>query len=362
MKRIKWLVVGLLAICLALVSAINVYAVEFSTSSDNSTLTLPAEKTVNDNYVVAASMANIDGKISHDLIVSGGQVNINGEIDGNVFAAAGTVNVSGKIKGDLFIGAGYVTIAKDAVIDGDLSVGSGTLDIKGHVKGNVRSGSGTLNIDGKVDKNVNVSEDTLTIGSTAEILGNLKYQSKQDAQIASGAKIIGTKERVEPPAIVNNKQLLDLSIVGGISILGFSVLSFLGFILFGILLILIIPKKSAEIAEKISSKFWLSLGVGFLALIVTPAAFIILLISLIGIPAAVVLMMVYGLAIYSAKVFVGLVLGNLICKGKCHPIWMMILGVLIISIIQAVPFLGGFASFLVVLLGLGAIAMVIMKK
>jgi hypothetical protein len=83
-------------------------------------------------------------------------------------------------------------------------------------------------------------------------------------------------------------------------------------------------------------------------------------ITLVGIPASLMLLAVYLIAIYMAKVWVGAFLGQIVLKpavaSKSDWLLGLLVGLLMLTIIGFIPYLGGLVRLGVVCLGLGAFA------
>jgi len=105
---------------------------------------------------------------------------------------------------------------------------------------------------------------------------------------------------------------------------------------------------------------WRSLGLGVAVLAGVPVVIILTAITLIGFPASLMLLTVYLAAIYLAKVWVGAFLGQILLKptGATKSDWLLglLVGLLILTIIGLIPYLGGLVRLGVVCLGLGAFA------
>jgi hypothetical protein len=105
---------------------------------------------------------------------------------------------------------------------------------------------------------------------------------------------------------------------------------------------------------------WRSLGLGFAVLAAVPVAIVVTAITLVGLPASLMLLAVYLAAIYLAKVWVGAFLGRILLKtaGATKGDWLrgLLLGLLILTIVGFIPYLGGLVHLGVVCLGLGAFA------
>src|ERR1700687_5738869 len=83
-------------------------------------------------------------------------------------------------------------------------------------------------------------------------------------------------------------------------------------------------------------------------------------ITLVGFPLSLMLLAVYLTAIYLAKVWVGAFLGRILLKpaGGTKGDWLLglLVGLLILTIVGFIPYLGGLVHLGVVCLGLGAVA------
>ncbi len=105
---------------------------------------------------------------------------------------------------------------------------------------------------------------------------------------------------------------------------------------------------------------WRSLGLGIGILAGLPMAIVVAAITLVGIPVSLMLLAVYLATIYLAKVWVGAFLGRILLKpaGATKHDWLLglLVGLLILTIVGFIPYLGGLVRLGVVCLGLGAFA------
>jgi cytoskeletal protein CcmA (bactofilin family) len=346
----------LFALVFSVVLTKSAFAFETATiNNDSGNLLLSSGQAVNDNYFAFGNIVTLDGNVSGDLISAGNQVELNGEFSNNVVAAGSSVVLKGKVNRDLFVVAASVTIDKDAVVEGDFSAFASTIIINGKVNGNVRSGANALTVNGIVGKNIYTSVSNLTINSGALVNGGVTYTSDNQAEIDPNAKISGQVEMKQATKTQTETQ-------SNTAKAGTFILSLLSVLLVGVVLLLIMPKKAEEFADIIKGRFWASFGTGFLVLLLVPMAIILLFAIFIGIPLALILIALYIFAIYVSTVFVGLTLGKLISHEKWSPIWAMTFGVIILSIISCIPYLGGIAGFIIILLGLGSIGLSFFSK
>jgi hypothetical protein len=105
---------------------------------------------------------------------------------------------------------------------------------------------------------------------------------------------------------------------------------------------------------------WRSLGLGVGVLAGAPVAMVVAAITLVGLPLSLILLAVYLVALYLAKLWVGAFLGRMILKpaGATKRDWLLglLVGLLILTIVGFIPYLGSLVRLGVVCLGLGAFA------
>lgn len=303
---------------------------------------------VEDNYFAAGNQLIIESRIDGDAFLFGNSVRFTGETTNNLFSGAQSIDISGKIGRDLFTGSSSVIIDKDAVINGNVYIGSGSAKIKGTILGDVYIGSGNLTISGTVNGNIIGQSDNFTLSESANVLGKITYSSKKDINIVTGAKYKDI-EKKNLPTNDNYTQNNWFSLL----------MSLLGLLLVGVLIITFFPKKTLDIVENISTKFLPSLGWGFFMLIATPVLIIISFSIMIGFPLAIILIGLYWLSIYLSNIYVGIYLGKLLTKNNKSLLWALTLGVILLFIVVRIPWIGSLLMFIVTLLGLGGIYLTI---
>ena len=105
---------------------------------------------------------------------------------------------------------------------------------------------------------------------------------------------------------------------------------------------------------------WRSLGLGVGVLAGAPVAIVVAAVTLVGIPVSLMLLALYLAAIYLAKIWVGAFLGRMLLKpsGATRRDWLLglLVGLLVLTIVGFIPYLGGLVRLAMVCLGLGAFA------
>lgn len=337
----------------------------------NKTVVLPKDETVNKDYFAAGETVTISGTINGDAYIAGGTVNIEGEINGDLIAAGGIVNLRGNVRNDARVAGGEIIVSSQ--IDGNLTALGGSINVTdaANIGGSLVSGTGNLAVFAPIGKGATIGAGNATLGDTiggditagvgqltltpnAKVSGDLTYWSDQDVQIQSGAQISG-KTTHNIPAKPSKDQPKKAFASAAI---GFKIVSFISALIIGFLLIKFLPNFVEQTKKVIDQKLLISIGVGFLALVLTPIVFIILLLLVVTIPLALILLVGFLITLYLAKIFVATWAGHRISKifgWKIGNFLSFFLGLVVIYIISLIPFIGWLIWLLVVLTGAGAI-------
>jgi len=372
-KKTIYLIIGLVLIgsfCFSVV-----IAADFRIDKKGGNITIDKDEKVKNLYT-GGNMISINGDIEKSLYVGGNIISINGNVEGSinaggstivirgnvgdsVHAGGGNILIEGIIEEDLFIGGGNITISKSASIGGDLIIGGGTVDIQGPVVGDVKLGGGQVTINSKIGGQVNAKVDELTLGPQAEIVKDLIYTSPKEASIDENAKILGTvdyeKVEIKKLSIFKSKGLLF-----GILTLGFLIKVLMG-IVAGLVLIYLFGKMIKRTVKESLANFWANLGKGFAALILTPIAAIIILVTIIGAPLAGLIGTGYVLIISLSSILASITFGSWLIKvikkrDEYLVNWQaVVLGVIVLKIVVLIPYIGWLVGLVFMLVGLGVI-------
>jgi len=315
--------------------------------------------TVNGDAYLAGGNVIVEGTINGDLLVAGGMVEIRGKITDNVRAVGGQIVISAQVGKNLTVAGGTVNLTDSAKIGGSLVAGTGTLSVFSPVGKDLNIGVGQVTLGNTIGGGVRAGVGQLTLTPNAKVSGDLIYWSDAQAQIQSGAQVLGQTTHNLPPAkaLKEAKPARILGIFTGAS-LALKIASFLWALIIGLLLLKFFPVYSRRTIEVMIKKPWASLGMGLLILILTPIIFLILLITVLGIPIAFVLLVTFLIIAYLAKIFVSIFIGQKVLRyfgSKTGSNWALLLGLVVYGIVTLIPILGPVVSLLVVIFGLGAV-------
>jgi cytoskeletal protein CcmA (bactofilin family) len=295
----------------------------------------------------------VNGTINGDLIVAAQEIEINGIVNGNIYTAGQNLTIGTKTIWDVFLAGQNIKIVKDAVIGRDLFVAGASISLDGTVQRRLSAGGSDITLGGTVGQDAVLDADKIDIMSGSSIKGNLYYTSANKANIATGSAIGGNTDwTYRQPEQTKQATLMD---------------SWVG-ILLGIasafLVWLIVrfwrPEFWSRNSKVIIEKPLKALGMGALALLVTPIIAVLLMITVIGIPVGIILGFAYGVAIYLSKIVVasafGLWMGKRYKWATMHKgVWPVLIALIVLAVLANLPYVAFLIGLLVVLAGLGAL-------
>lgn len=281
----------------------------------------------------------------------GGTVIIHGTVDGDVSVASGTLLIDGVVHGNVQSGAGAVTI--NGRVDGNVQVGAGTLDIgpDAVIAGTLAGGAGSATVAGTVLGDATLGTGSLVLQPTARFGGDLRYNGDLTD---NGAAVQGELVRDTSLGAVNFGPIL------GVGRFVLTVYGFLVNVVLGAILLLAFPAGSRRLADDIESRPVRAGLYGLAVIIGVPILLIVLVVTIIGIPLAIVGAILFGLTAWVASVYGRYAVGEwLVGYTDVDNRWVALLvGLVVVGLVALVPLLGGIVEFLVLLLGLGGLAVV----
>ena len=237
---------------------------------------------------------------------------------------------------DLVIWGGSLIVEEDATVDGDVSVFGGTAVLDGHVEGDVVIFGGTASLSGTVDGDLVLFGGTLTSGMSADVdgdcllIGGTLGDDSADSincsavgeiptfAIPSIAQAVPAPDEPERPSAPSAPRVSgDRSFFGTVSAAAGQSL------LFGILALaaaVILPNHLQQVSRTLKDKPAASGAVGFLTLIASVSAIVLLsilsailmlvCIGFLGIPVVIALSVALGAALLLGWIAAGAWLGE----------------------------------------------------
>ena len=337
---------------------------------------IPAGETVDDTLIATADdmRKNIDiaGTVTGDLLVGGDLVTISGTVEGNVIAFGRRVEISGEVKGSLvtagqtvivsgrvgrnLVGAGSnITLGKSSDIGSNAATFGGEVVVEGKTNRDFRFFGGVLDMRGDVVRNLIFRGGQASLSGSTHVGGDLfAYIDKEEnLQVAPGAVIEGKRNIAPVPRPPGRNRYLTVSFYV------WQIVWTLAAFIAGLILFRLVPALAPRSIA--SGKEWLiSGGLGFLALVSIPIAAIIVGITVIGLPVALLSLVLWCAGLYFSRIIVAEFVGrSLMQRSGAVP---LLAGLVVVAIAMNLPWIGGLISFLVRLLGLGAIVLTLYRR
>ena len=337
---------------------------------------VPAGQIIKKDYGAFGEVVEISGTVLGDVYAVAGQIFIDGIVDGDVLALGGIVHISGVVTQDIRIAGGqvvisgeigrnatiiatHVTFTDTAKIGGSVVVGGANVFISSSVGREVRVAGRNFTLSGAVEEDVEAAVENIRITEKAKVGGDFTYWSNQDAFIDKDASISGAIARKSPQQFTGRFQEMAAPFLHWIRpFLGLS--SFFTTLIFGLLLIRFFHGYMKTAVYTLRNHTWRALTGGIFTLLVIPVLFGLLIITIVGIPLGFVLLLASSVMLYGARIFVMLLMGQIVMKRL--PIGQrgagdgvaFFAGLVIYSLLILIPVVGWIVSFAAMLFGLGA--------
>lgn len=328
-----------------------------------------ANETINDTLLATGHIITVEGTVNGDLLAFGETIEVRGTVKGDVISFAQRTLISGTVQGRVFdfsnsldmdgqLDHSIYALTQSLRVDNRGRVGEGVvaaasdISIEGDVTRSVTVAGDNVNVSGSIGRELTMAGNHLILASTARIGGNLtaRVDRRQNVYIADGAIIGGTRDiqvRVRQSRFARPRFYF------------YRAVWIAAAMLVGWLCLLLFPQFFEATTQALTAG-WRSLLLGFAVLVGVPIAALILGITLVGLPLSLILLAVYLAALYLTEIWVGAFLGRLLLKPAKPTTgdWLLglLVGLLILTIVGSIPYLGGLVRFAVLCLGLGAFA------
>ncbi len=287
---------------------------------------ITAAPVAGDELLIAGSISS-RAQISGDFRAAGGSVNIEKPVAGDLIAFGFSVYDTGHAGGSVFVVAANAALLNGA--SGPVTVYGNTVSLAGDFAGNV-----TVATSGH-----------LTLAPGTIIRGKLSYEAPDVATIPASATILGGVTYKNASYIPDSGASRALAFV---SMGVFLLVRILGALILAGLLAGLFPKLAEAVTERAYRErprsILLTMLLGFAAFVVTPVLFLMLALTFVGIGLAFLLLFAYALMALLALMYAGILFGSVLVRrfsGRVTVLWRDgVLGMLVLSLIVLVPFVG----------------------
>jgi len=319
--------------------------------------TVKIEGTVEGDAILFGRNHTINGRVTGDVLAFGYLVRINGQVDGNVRTFSSFLSLNGTVAKNVSTFSQSFEFETKSQVLGSLTMMAAMATVDGRVTRDLIAMASENRVDGNIGGTALIAGDKITIGPSTEIQGKVKITSGRQPNISEKAKL-----HAGPPEIKIEKRRPDY---GDPRYYWRQTLRWGAAFVLGLVIALLLPGFLRETVRE-GDRYALSLGVGVLALIVTPIAAALVCLTIVGLAVGITGLIFYLVALYSSQIFAGAFLGEKLLgrsKGVGGVLARLAVGLLVIRVLMMLPTWGGLAIQLaVVVFGLGAMTLTIFKR
>lgn len=356
---------------------------------------------IDDDLYAFAQTVTIDGSVKGDLIAFAYEVSHNGEVGGSVnafcyrYAQAGRVlgsvrafaniaAINGHVNRSVLLLGNDLSIRKGAKVMKDAAMYGNIATVDGFVDGNLTFKGSTIYLTGIIKGDVELEAEKITITAPAVIKGNLTYTCKDEAKIDLESGVVIEGETVWN--LPEDKE--DQETSGFLKSSIFTISNMLAAFLFGVILLALFSKYAKESFSQCQTRFTICFATGILTFLIVLLSIIILMFSLsfvliglavvadngAGLGAMILIFSILlipitsfasvsgGVLFYSGVVMTAAMLGFMVARAfsrQAAPLGKMqlLVGLIILSALFLIPYVGTVVYIVASLTGAGAIVM-----
>jgi cytoskeletal protein CcmA (bactofilin family) len=371
LRRGTTLAVMFASMGLMLIAATPASAAEFRKGQS---LEVRRDEVIKNDLFAMGNRIKVDGTVDGDLFSFGEHVEVSGHITGDIICFCQSLRISGQVDGNLRGFANNITITGNV----DRSVTSFTelftLDANGTIGRSLTSFSKSLTLDGKLNRDLlayfgegsingtigggmHAKGDSLAISSGASIGGRAFFEGNKPAEVASGAKLASPLEYKKLEHRSERER--------GAGYYIWRIIWATAYVLFGLVFLSLLPRFSKDAATNVEHNVGASFGLGVLVFCAIPIAAFVACITVVGLFVGVSAFFLWYWSLYFAQVIVGTTVGQWIL-GNTSEFWplagRMAVGVVLLRVVMAVPYLGVGIKLGVIIWGVGAISLALYRK
>ena len=347
--------------------------------SEKGNVFVAADETVNDSLIAVGETVEVNGNVAGDLIAFGRRVVIRGKVDGVVITGGETVTLDGTVDGsvlagaeklaiasvhigrNLFAGGESVTVSEDASIEQNVLAGGEKVSLAGKIGRDALGGAEDLEVASTIGGALTTFSSRLTILAPARITGdvNAHVEKDEDVVVSPGAEIGGELvKHVEKFSIEENRYATGSFYLSELLWLAAAFVTGLG-------LLALVPGLR-RVAIRDAGDALRTSAVGLVALVATPIIALLVCLTVIGIPLGLIGFVLWCASIYLAKIVVAQLIGShfveAMAQSRKHFAVALLFGLLVLTLLTNLPFIGGFVGFIVTIAGVGLLVLFLREE
>lgn len=316
------------------------------------------ESDVDGDLVVFGGEVSIKSNVSGDIFLMGGKIDFSGNVDGDLRIFGGEVKISGIVGGDVLVLGAIVEIAESAQVNKEIFVVGGRSNIKNTITEKLKIISGNVSLNSVISGKTEITTQSLKIYRDSDISGDFYYYAPQKFYIEQDAIISGKVSFNE----INSFREMGIVKKAILSFLSFwFLLRFITTLIISFVLIYVFKVFTQSVTDLALNSFGKSFLVGILALFFAPIIIALLIVSLVGLPIGFLLLLALVFIIIISPAVSGIILGIWLMRifkkdiTKSVDFQSATIGVIFLTLLQFVPYIGGPLRFVLIIVSLGVI-------
>jgi cytoskeletal protein CcmA (bactofilin family) len=309
--------------------------------------------TVNGDLIAFTQDTTISGHVTGDVILFARNLRITGQVDGNVRSYSQFLVITGKIGRNVSSGCEEFQLDQGATVGGSGLVAAKDVVVSGRLGRDLMAAMGRLTINGYVGGKSTLRGDRLVINSGAQVDGPISFKGEYEPEVAPGAKLahgVNFELQKHGPDYHSLEYYVH------------SLVWFGPAFVFGLALLLLAPTWFEQTVREAGS--WRA-AMGLLVLFSTPIIAVLLCITLVGLPLGICVLLLWLVSLYAAHIFVSGRIGAWLL-GPGHSfggnVGRLALGLLLVRLLRIIPYVGGGIALIIMVWGLGAISLSLWKS
>lgn len=242
---------------------------------------------------------------------------------------------------------GTLTVEAGNVLCGDVTIVGGTVSVQGQVRGSILAFGSSILLNGGVSGDIRLFGGSIRFGSGSYVLGNVNLY---------GSRVDGVKEAHIGGTFDDHSKKSGLFGLGAFNL---PIWFLLLMIPLGLLYTRFFPEHVMFVSAAVKSQTRRSLVIGLLTALLAPAVLLVLIALIISIPLALIVLLVLLIAWTVGTIAICWMLGEQMIRAfTSRPFTrylQVIVGVIMLAVFIALPFIGWIVFLGTGIVGLGAV-------
>jgi cytoskeletal protein CcmA (bactofilin family) len=323
---------------------------------------------------------NIRDAVAQDAHVVGYNVDINAAVGGDLYAAGSSVEIEGDIGDDVSAVGGTVDL--ESVVTGNARLTGGTVTIDGSISGALIAAGGTVILNGSVDGDAAITAGTLEFGPDARIGGELRYSTSERMEIPAS---VVPSDRVSYEKLDTSRMREAMSEATGrdwhgddddggslLAMIGGGILGFAFLLAVGSICLAAMPETVRRLRDRAIARPFMALLAGVAGLSMILGLIPVAAMTLIGLPLLPFIILAiplvwlagYLAGIYAVAIRIVEAFNPELTEAPAlgQRILILAIAILVVGVLNFVPFLGWMLNLALVLLGIGSIVLSLIER